>query len=430
MRTVRTNRRPNHRERRQRGSGLLMSLFLLLGMIGFLVMVTSLGQAYLAHGQLQTAADAASKAAIGIMKQGRSRLAAREQAKIVGGGTKALEDASFFTDDQVQFGDFDHDTETFQIFGTDHSPAVRVFARRQSGIPGGPIELFMGGILGWDELELEASSTASTGCREVVFAVDSSEGMAQEITSAYSMVSQFVFRMGLLSRAGDKVGITIYAGDGLSMPEYANNGGQFWSRPVPEELSALPAEQVDINAWITAMGQWGNYCDDPRDRSNPQKSRLPTLGRGSCLGKGDHHGINQAIQMFDDLEDSCSSEGERLIVFITSDVPCAWRGWHVGDRRTPYYGGTLADAYAAADSAWAAGINVQPVLIQNGQVGNCPYTGEHAWQHSDSPWSFANKMARGFPANGGSGALINPSQNQINALINDLNEVLFVRLVE
>jgi hypothetical protein len=404
-----------------------MGLFLLIGMVGFLVMTASLGQGYLAHGQLQTAADAASKAAIGIMKEGKSRLAAREQAKIVGAGTEALENAAFFTDDQVQFGDYDHASGTFSLGGTDHSPAVRVYARRKTGIPGGPVELLLGGMFGQEELELEASSTASTGCREVVFAIDSSEGMAQEIDEAYAMVNGFVLRMNIFARAGDKIGITVYAGDGLSMREFASNGG---GPSVPEELSAIPADRTDITAFEAEMGAWGSYCDDPRDPSDPDNSKLPTLGRGSCLGKGDHHGVYQAMQMFDDLEDSCSSEGERLIVLITSDTPCAWSGSHVGDQSTPYYGGTLAEAYTAADAAWAKGINIQPILVLRGRIGDCPRWGEHAWQHADSPWRFANKMARGFPTTSGSGAMINPTQGQVDAMIDDLNKVLFVRLVE
>jgi hypothetical protein len=407
-----------------------VTTFILLGMVGFLVMNASLGQGYLAHGQLQTAADSAAKAAIGVMKEGRGVNQAADAAKVVGNGTRALESPNFFTDDQIQFGDYEHQSDRFSVGGQDHQPAVRIYARRMDAVPGGPIELLMGGIFGRDTLDLEAASTATTGCREIVFAIDSSEGMAQEINDAYDMVDGFVNWLRRFGRAGDKVGITIYAGDGLSMREYAGNGGPFWARPVPEQLSRIPAERADITNWRSAMNAWGNYCDDPRDRSDPDASKLPTLGRGSCLGKGDHHGIYQAMGMFDDLQDRCSSEGERLIVLITSDVPCAWRGWHVGDRRTRYYGGTTTDAYRAADAAWSAGINIQPVLIQGGQLGNCPRLGEHAWQHSESALSFASNLARGFPVTSGSGALINPGQSQVNSLINELNKVLFVRLVQ
>jgi hypothetical protein len=404
--------------------------FILLGLVGFLAVSGALGQGYLAHGQLQTAADSAAKAAIGVMKEGRGVNQAADAAKVVGNGTRALELPNFFTDDQIQFGDYEHQSDNFRAGGDEHQPAVRIHARRMESVPGGAIDLIMGGLLGRDTIDLEASATATTGCREIVFAIDASEGMAQEITDAYDMVDGFVNWLRRFGRAGDKVGITIYAGDGLSMREYAGNGGPFWARPVPEELSRIPAKEADISNWISAMNTWGNYCDDPRDRSDPDASKLPTLGRGSCLGKGDHHGIYQAMNMFDDLNDRCSSEGERLIVLITSDVPCAWQGWHVGDTSGRRYGGTTSDAYQAANAASAAGIHIQPILIDGGSAGNCPTTGEHAGQHAESAASFVNNMARGFPVTAGTGAMINPAQMPVNRLIDELNKVLFVRLVQ
>jgi hypothetical protein len=401
-----------------------MVVFSLLGIVFITVMSVSLGQAFLAQGQLQTAVDAGARAAVDMLRRGQTQLVARVIARIVAQGTSALEGPVVIPDGNVAFGDFDHNTGTFTQGGTEHSPAVEITAGRTASSPSGPLNLILGDLLGQPQIEIKTRAVASTGCREIVFAIDVSQGMEQEIDEAYQVMLNFANRMRNVSRPGDKIGITVYAGDALSMREYALNGGPFWAFSTPEELVAIPADQNEISGWVTAMGMSGNFCRDPM--SSRANSRLPTLDPGSCVGKGDHHGIYQAMQMFDDLDDSCSEPGERLIVLITSDIPCAYPGWVINERGTPYFGGTIAEAYAAADAAAAAGISMAPILIDNGRRGNCPRTPSMMWQHTESAWSFVNNMARGFS----SSALINPPQNEVDDLIDDVNEVLFVRMVD
>jgi hypothetical protein len=151
-------------------------------------------------------------------------------------------------------------------------------------------------------------------------------------------------------------------------------------------------------------------------------TRLPTLDDGSCVGKGDHHGIYQAMEMFDEVEDRCSSEGERLIILITSRAPCpVWTRSLGGGWFGKWFGGSVQQAYEAADDAFAAGISIAPILIDRGQLGH-----QQCVSFLPTGQQFIQNMTRGFSKN----ALINPPQSNVDDLIRQINEVLFVRLVQ
>ena len=115
----------------------------------------------------------------------------------------------------------------------------------------------------------------------------------------------------------------------------------------------------------------------------------------------------------------------RIIVLITSDTPCLYFGGFVGDPFN-FYGGTLDQAYAAADNAFAAGVTIAPVLIDLGITGNCPFTGAQAFQHADTPPVYIDKMARGFVTAG----LVDPTQGDINSFIAQLGRNISVRIVD
>ena len=174
-------------------------------------------------------------------------------------------------------------------------------------------------------------------------------------------------------------------------------------------------DRSDLDAWIRAMELEGNVCADVED------GRLPTLGPGSCLGKGDHHGINRAMEMFDENDETCSAENERMIVLITSETPCTYWGARIGDWRN-WYGGTVAQAYAAADAAALRGVSIAAVLVDNGNQGQCTTP----WQQGLAPDVFVENMVRGVV----DAALIQPTQSEFDDILEDLNAVLTVRLVE
>ncbi|MBW2232214.1 MAG: hypothetical protein JRH17_17660 [Deltaproteobacteria bacterium] len=416
--------RDSQLEQRRSGSAILTTLFLVLGMLGLAGLTVSVGQGYLARGQLQIAADAAASAAADRLRSGRTQLEARVLAQLVGEGTVALEDPIDMVDSDVVFGDFNHANNRFTPGGILHSPAVFVSAKRTSGSPDGPVDLLMGGLVGRSDFEVQASAVASTGCREIIFAIDGSASMQDEFAAALTMLIDFRDELVRVSRPGDKIGVTVYAGDALSMNEYSDNNGFFWSRPDPGQLSPIATDSADIDAFIGAMNSEPSMSCQPLTFpvANRSATRLPTLDDGSCVGKGDHHGIYQAMEMFDEVEDRCSSEGERLIVLITSRAPCpVWTRSLGGGWFGKWFGGSTQQAYEAADDAFAAGISIAPILIDRGQLGH-----QQCVSFLPTGFQFIQNMTRGFPQN----ALINPPQSNVDDLIRQINEVLFVRLVQ
>lgn len=417
--------------RRQRGIISVLVLFMLLGLVAMSFLSISVGQVELARGQLQVAADSAAKSAL---RTSGTLFEQKINAQSVASQITALEPGVLLSDIDINFGDFDPRSRNFRAGGFELAPAVRVAARRTDSAPGGPLQLVLG-FSGDRRIDAQANSIASTSCREIVFALDYSAGMTQEIEAAYTMIQEFVDYARAVPRSGDKIGITVYAGDGLSQREYATNGGRFWLGSTPEELSRIPGDALELTTWENAMTSEGKTC--PAGLSQQRRVPMPTLDVGTCLGKGDHHGILQAIEMFDELDERCSAEDKRLIVLITSDIPCAWPGALVR-ARTLLVGGTLKQAFNAADEAADNGIAIQPILLNLGSDENCPVGGFFGWQHSQSKTEFAHNLARGFvdprpmgSSRAGDGrALINPIQDDVNALFDDLTNRIPVLLVE
>jgi hypothetical protein len=406
----------------RRHDGGFVTLWVVVSMGAFLGMVTlsfSLAQGYLVQDQLQISADAASRAAMITIRRGGSPLEARARASFIARGTRAIEGSVVLESDDVVFGDFNPLDSAFTPGGTTYAAAVRVSARRTKSSPAGPVRLLFQGLFDEENMNVAALSTASTGCREVVFVVDGSTGMEQEIDEVYRIVSRFIDAMELGDLAGDKIGMVVYAARALSAQDYSDNNGQYWFGGRPDEVTPIPQETVDLRTWISALISEGKNCEDN------VRDRMPTLGRGSCLGKGDHHGINKAVEMFDEIPVSCSADNERVIVLITSDTPCWELGWRVGDP-VHLYGGSLSQAYQAADDAHAVGINIQPILVDRGRVGHCPLGGFYAAQRYHTPTEFIDNMARGFFTDG----MVNPSQNEVDALLTRLDDEITVRIVD
>lgn len=414
--------------RHERGSIVVWVALSAMIVISIMTYTIALGQAYLAKSQLQIAADAAARAAIDVIEAGGSKSIARAIARSIAQGTNALEGGLLLSNDAITFGDWNPASRNFTLNGVTWAPAVRVAAERTFSSPGGPIEFLLHGLLPNRWLEIRTDGTASAACREVIFVVDNSWGMQQEIDEAYQVVDEFMRQMRRRSLPGDKIGMVVFAGDSLSMRDYEDNGGPSAWGAAAGELSAIPLNSIDLTSWIGARVADGRSCGyGETDFNVVYGERLPTRGPGSCAGKGDQHGIEKAVQMFADESFTCSSPGERLIIFITSDTPCWVPSALVPNAFGRRFGGTFAEAYAAADYAYSEGISIQPILIDNGRNGNCPFGTYGSGQHQESPTTYINNMVRGSHI---AFALIDPLPSEIRDVINRINDVIFSRIVE
>lgn len=381
----------------------------------------ALGQAYLGHAQLRVIADASSRAAVSMIRDGAFPLAARDMASLIALRTEAIEPGIFLVNDDVIFGDYDFNSRTFTPNGDLHAPAVHVTARRTSSSLMGPLDVAVGLFYGENTFELDASATATFGCREVVFAIDASAGMAEEFDDALRLVRDFKREMERSPRSGDKIGVTFYAAAAASIDDYAESGGIYWPGGDPDPLTQLSLDGVHIDDGLAAYASEG-VCQDFRDR-------LAGAGRGSCAGKGDQHGIDQALELFERMgTDSCSISRERLIVLVTSGMPCAVFGPAINDFATPYYGGTRLDAFAAAERADALGVSIAPVRIDRGAPADGDYCRNVplAIREGGLPTLYLSSLARGFVE----AALVEPNPADLRDLISEFNQNLAVRVVE
>ncbi|MBW2391394.1 MAG: hypothetical protein JRG89_23630 [Deltaproteobacteria bacterium] len=406
---------------------MILTLISIVTIFTFMAFFISAGQGYLAKNQLQISVDSVARGALGFTASGFSQFFSKLLALRIPRDIIALE-GRFIpppSPDSVVFGDWNYQTSEFRPGGSELAPAVQVDLAYAAGSPKGPIDLMFAGLFlnNTQTMSISAQATAATSCREFIFVVDVSTGMADEMDRALQLVDGFVQALDSASLPGDKMGMAVYAGDAMSPEDYANDGGAFWGGPVPLPLIPIPTNRTDIDDWLFALQAEANVsCPlPPKNRTED----MPTRGRGSCLGKGDQNGINRAIRMYQESTGSCSVPGERVIILITSDTPCFYWGGPVGDSFN-FYGGSFSQAYAAADDALAAGISILPVLIDRGDEGNCPFRGAQLFQHEDSPEVYIDKMARGFVTQG----LVDPSQSEINAVISQIAQAMQVRIVK
>jgi len=410
----------SHRDRRR---GSILPLFALIGLLlfGVATISLSLGQAFVAREQLRTIADAGARAAIAMVRDGQSEASATIIARQIAARTVAIQGGVFFFNDDVVFGDYDYGSRRFTPGGDEFAPAVRVRARPTWSNVLGVLKLDFGLYFANQSYAMETRTIATVGCREVVFAVDSSGGMVNEHADALQLVRDFKAQIDARPRAGDKMGLVYYAADGPSLIDLSR-GSPFWAGGTPDPLTRLGSDGQDIEQGANALELEGT-CQQFRDR-------LPGAGRGSCAGKGDHLAIDAALELFERMGDeSCSIPRERLIVLITSDKPCAVFGPAINDFATPYYGGTTSDAFAAANRAAALGVTIAPVWIDRGPAGGGNYCRNQplAVREPGPAGLYLNALARGFVE---SAIVVRAGPNDFGDLLDGFNKSLAVRVVE
>lgn len=409
-----------HALRRTHGS---VTIFFLVVSGLLLLMATfsfALGQTYIANAQLQTVADAGSRAAVAMIRDGEFPLRARAKANEIAVRTRAIELGHFLADGAVVFGDYDYYTGVFTPGGNNKATAVKIDADRTSSAFLGPLEIAVGLYYNENTVEVSTSSIATFGCREVVFAIDVSGGMEEELDTALQLVSDFKEAMDDSPHSGDKIGLTFYAAGAASLREFSRSSG-FWSGGQPDPLSQLSRRGVHIDTGLTAMGLEGT-CQNFRDS-------LPGGQRGSCAGKGDNLGIDRALDLFDEMGTaSCSVENERVIVLMSAGMPCVVFGPALNDFSTPYFGGTKDDAYEAADRAAARNVTIVPIHVDEGAPGDNNYCQgiPLAFHEPGIPEVYLATLARGWAET----AILDPDQSDMEDLLDEVNRNLSIRVVE
>ncbi len=163
-----------------------LTVVVLVFLVGLAALSLDVGLAQLSRVQLRKAADAASLAAAGILRDTGSTSAARQAARRfaslnpVGSGSGYLD-----PDQDIVFGRRIYNRQTGRWeFRAGESPydSVKVTLRRTASSNAGPLPVFFGRVLGRQYLETSVSSVATFLPRDIALVIDLSGSMLYDST--------------------------------------------------------------------------------------------------------------------------------------------------------------------------------------------------------------------------------------------------------
>lgn len=274
--------------RRQTGETGAILPFLALGFVAivlFLIMTVDVGVGYMARGQLQNIADAASRAALEFRTD--ENLNPGEAAAEAIAMARQMVAANGAPNADVVFGDFDFSSNTFRPGGMEFNPAVRVVASRMG--QGGQGNNAIPGLLG--DMDVMASSTAAFKCRAIVLVEDVTVSFNEELRFAQDALRAFVDRLAAQALPGDHIGFVTFNNDDQRLLDLT---------PVPQAVPRL-----------------NNLIDNLR-ACPPQPAGVPN----PCDGTNQASGLETAIAMHEETRDLCSGVVDRLIVVVSDGEPC------------------------------------------------------------------------------------------------------------
>lgn len=167
---------------------------------------------YLRNSQmeLQNAVDAAAHAAMVSYRQGSSQSEARDVAKLVAANNRVAGRAVSLGTDDIIFGTWDFEGGGFSTSGS-FVNAVQVVARRTEGSTDGPINYFLGPVIGTDYGEIRAEATGAFRFREMMLVLDTTGSFFRDIDNGRSAVLGFLDRIYANRLPQDKIGLSIFA---------------------------------------------------------------------------------------------------------------------------------------------------------------------------------------------------------------------------
>jgi Mg-chelatase subunit ChlD len=278
--------------RRQTGETGAILPFLALGFVAitlFLIMTVDVGVGYMARGQLQNIADAASRAAL-EMRTDNGMSPAEAQAAATN-FAQQMTAANGIPGAQVIFGDYDFASNMFRPGGTELNPAVRVVASRMAAGPSGANSI--PGLL--QDIDVSASSTAMFKCRAIVIAEDVSASFGpgipgapagNEIELAKDALETLVTEMAEQALPGDHIGLVTFA---------RNSDVLLNLTPLPQAVGQLTGP--------------GGIIDS-----------IQACNSLDCDGTDQAAGINAALDVH--TASPCNGVVDRLIIVVSDGQPC------------------------------------------------------------------------------------------------------------
>ncbi len=171
------------RTQNRNGAVIVLVAFLLMVICIFGAMAINLAFIDLCQAELQTATDAATRAAARRLQQTGKKDEAIQQAKSLAAANKVAGEPLELKTEDIEFGVGSRTNSTSRysfVEGGIKSNAVSIRGRRDDGSASGRIPLFFGNFLGVQTIEKAAISIATTSELDIVLVLDKSGSMAYQ----------------------------------------------------------------------------------------------------------------------------------------------------------------------------------------------------------------------------------------------------------
>lgn len=324
----------------------------MVAILGFAALAIDGGFVHHGHAQLQHAADATALAAIGELRNGETIGTAISNATAIAQSHKVGGDAlQFAAGTDLEYGTYDLASQTFSPgTGGLGVAAFKASTRRSSGSASGPLQLFLGNVIGVGTADVETSAVAAIRRRDVLIVQDATWSFYQEFPQAIDADLDLVNSMaGAMALPGDRVGVMRFsrqAFEHIGLTDLSTNASD-----VIHELTTMP---------VCSSGSAANGCN----------------------GTGTADAINLARQIF--ARDSTGEDAEKVMILLTDGVPCHGE-LPAGQRVEPIPKQLAVDA---ADAAEAEGINIFAITLA--------ILGSNTSECFVPQPAFTNSLARGF----------------------------------
>ncbi|MEQ1904056.1 MAG: vWA domain-containing protein [Pirellulaceae bacterium] len=167
----------------RRGAVIVLVAFLLMVICIFGAMAINIAYIDLCQAELQTATDAATRAAARTLQQTGKMDEATKQAKALASANIVAGEPLVLKTEDVEFGIGSRTNSVSRysfVAGGTKNNAVSVRGRRDDGSASGRVQLFFGNFLGVQTIEKSANSIATLSELDVVIVLDKSGSMAYE----------------------------------------------------------------------------------------------------------------------------------------------------------------------------------------------------------------------------------------------------------
>lgn len=175
------------------GASIVLIVLVLVAFMVCAAFAVDLAYARLARAELRNAADAAALAAGGVLRDTSDVTSARATAVQFAGLNKAAGSPVVLDPNaDVVFGRSVYDPVTHKwsfVAAQEPYDSVKVFARRTTGSPGGPIGMFFARVIGKDTHETAGSAVATFLPRDIALVIDLSGSMLYDSTLKHENVT-------------------------------------------------------------------------------------------------------------------------------------------------------------------------------------------------------------------------------------------------